>query len=206
MGDSVTAGIREGVTAPQTYSALLQAALAEAGSATTVLAQGIGGEDTNAALLRLPQIISQSPQMVTLMYGINDSCVPPGETECPVPLDRYRENLSELVARIQSASISPLLMTPNPMAASGLTKELYAGREPYLTQGINCDLARYTEAVRELGAALQVPVLDVYAAFEKRASTDVDMAKLLTDGMHPNPAGHSIIASLLSGYLRTTGQ
>ena len=203
MGDSVTAGVRDGVTASQTYSVLLENKLHEAGWQGRITARGVGGEDTNGALLRLPQVIDLRPQVVTLMYGINDSCIPVGDTEPPVDLAKYRVNLESLVETLREAGIEPVLITSNPMANFGITKTLYGDREPYRTKGINFLLNDYAATVREVGRELKVPVVDVYTAFAARAEAGENREDYLTDGMHPNPAGHQIIGAQLARHFQS---
>ncbi|MFY8056278.1 MAG: SGNH/GDSL hydrolase family protein, partial [Planctomycetaceae bacterium] len=47
LGDSITKGVRSGVTAEETFGALLQRDLLAAGRTVEVLNQGIGGERTD---------------------------------------------------------------------------------------------------------------------------------------------------------------
>jgi hypothetical protein len=65
-------------------------------------------------------------------------------------------------------------------------------------QGFNVLLARYAKMVEQLAREEKLPLIDVYQAFEdygKGEGQAVD--QLLLDGMHPNAAGHRIIADLL---------
>src|SRR6185437_765682 len=76
LGDSITKGVRGGVKADETFSARLQAMLREKGVAVEVINAGIGGERTDQALRRLEKdVIARKPNLVTIMYGTNDSYV-----------------------------------------------------------------------------------------------------------------------------------
>ena len=79
-------------------------------------------------------------------------------------------------------------------------RELY-GKPPYRPQdadGFDAPLlARYNETVRNLARELAVPLVDIHAAF---AAKNPDV--LLLDGMHPNDAGHQLVAGLLVPVIR----
>ena len=112
LGDSITKGVRSGVTADQTFAALLEAELQNAGRNVTVTNVGIGGERTDQALKRLAKdVIAKRPHLVTIMYGTNDSYVDVGKEASRLSLDEYRANLKTRVARLRSAGIEPILMT-----------------------------------------------------------------------------------------------
>lgn len=53
--------------------------------------------------------------------------------------------------------------------------------------------------MKEIGEKQKVPVVDVYSEFFKRALNG-NISVFFTDGMHPNPAGHTIIAKIVADY------
>jgi lysophospholipase L1-like esterase len=199
FGASTTVGVREGVTSDQTYSAQLENLLRSQGMETRVVIKGQGGENTNGGLQRLPEVLSLQPDYLTIMYGINDAAVDAGNDEPRVSLTEYSNNLESMIALANAAGVRPLLLTINPMCSFGITEKLYGSREPYLSKGINFLTQQYAETMKRVGEKLNVPVIDVYAEFFKRAPKG-DTSTFFTDGMHPNPAGHTIIAELLAGY------
>ena len=81
-----------------------------------------------------------------------------------------------------------------------LSRDVY-GKPPYRPEepdGFDAPvLARYNQSVRTLARELHVPLVDVHAAF-----TGKEPDKLLLDGMHPNDAGHRLIAELLVPVIR----
>ena len=71
LGDSITKGVRSGVTKEQTSAAILAREHKQ-----IVLNVGIGGERTDQALKRLHEaVISKRPRFVLIMYGTNDSYI-----------------------------------------------------------------------------------------------------------------------------------
>ncbi len=64
-------------------------------------------------------------------------------------------------------------------------------------------LASYNEAIRKISRQLDVPLIDVHAAypgFAAERKTTVD--QLMLDGMHPNDLGHELVARLLVPVIR----
>jgi lysophospholipase L1-like esterase len=158
-------------------------------------------EDTGGGLRRLPEVLSLHPDWVTVMYGLNDSALDDEATTARVPVENYTENLKRIIETLRAAGVQPLLMTPNPMDAFGITKELYADRPPYSTHGgINFMLVDYVAAVQQVGAATQTPVLDIFGELRALRDAQQGLQGYLTDGMHPNPTGHQIIADCLARY------
>lgn len=201
LGDSVTRGVRDGVDEAQIYASRLEVALRAAGRDARVVASGVPAENTDGALQRLPQVLALHPDFVTVMYGLNDASIDAGSEVPRVPVERYAANLTSIVKRLRAAHIQPLLMTPNSMGAFGITRELYADRPPYSTHGdINFVLVDYVAAAQRVGASTGVPVLDIFGAFGALADAERGLQGYLTDGMHPNPAGHQVIADCLAGY------
>src|SRR2546425_657453 len=82
LGDSITRGVRPGVKAEETFAFLLQKGLQKERIPAEVINAGIGGERTDQALMRLGSaVIDRKPQVVTIMYGTNDSYVDQGKKE-----------------------------------------------------------------------------------------------------------------------------
>jgi acyl-CoA thioesterase-1 len=112
LGDSITKGARSGVKPEETFAALLEAGLRKQNAAVEVINVGIGGERTDQALVRLSKdVIARKPDVVTIMYGTNDSFVDTGKTESRLSVDVYKANLGKLVDELRAANIVAVLMT-----------------------------------------------------------------------------------------------
>ena len=108
LGDSITKGVRPGVTAKQTFAAVVGKEHNQ-----IVGNVGIGGERADQAFSRLDaDVISRRPRFVLIMYGTNDSYVDPGKTESRITVESYRNNLTSIVEQSLLAGIEPILMTP----------------------------------------------------------------------------------------------
>lgn len=112
LGDSITKGVRPGVNAAETFAAVLESRAKMAGYQAEVVNVGIGGERTDQALARFDQdVIAKHPDILTVMYGANDSYVDPGKTGPRISPASFRENLAKIVERAQAANIRVVLMT-----------------------------------------------------------------------------------------------
>lgn len=205
FGDSTTAP-REGVTV---YPDLLQQHWQER---VQVVNAGVRGDHTDHALARFAaDVLAHAPNVVLLRFGINDSAIDvwetPPATEPRVPMAKFRANLVKMVEGIRAIGAIPILCTPNPLAWSGITLDLY-GQSPYRPEdadGFNVLLRDYVAVIHELAAQLNTPLIDMNAAFRQVASaTKPPWQSLLLDGMHPNDAGHRLAATLIIPVLDKT--
>lgn len=204
FGDSTTA-TRAGAV-QKVYAQRVNEALQSIGSSMGVHNAGIGGNTTTQALARLGKdVLAHKPRVVVIQFGINDSCVDvwktPPATEPRVPLATYEANLRALIADVRKAGAKPILMTTNPIRWTPKLKDLY-GKPPYRPDAVDGFeqpmLPRYNDTVRKLAAELNVPLIDVRAAYDKAESID----DLLLDGMHPNDRGHQLVAEMLVPVIR----
>jgi len=184
LGDSITAGVRDGVSPEQPFTWLLERELQRHGEAVEVLNLGVGGERTDRALARLDRdVIARRPDLVAIMYGTNDSYVDIGAKQSRITAEEYRRNLVDLVARLRAHDIQPVLMT-EPCWGKGANG---------LNENPNVRLAEYTERCREVARELRVPLVDNFAAWRARAAAGTGIGTLTTDECHPNPAGHALL-------------
>jgi lysophospholipase L1-like esterase len=191
LGDSITKGVRGGVTAEETFASRVQSALREQGIAAEVTNVGIGGERTDQALLRLDKdVIAKRPRIVTIMYGTNDSYVDQGQSESRLTEHEYRDNLVQVVERLRRSGIQPVLMTEPRWSAAATTNGV--GEHP------NLRLAKYHERCRDVAQELNVPLIDHFAHWTEKEKAGQDLRAWTTDTCHPNPAGHEQLADLIT--------
>jgi len=197
FGDSITNGAGMfGVTGSTAFRGLVRARLCEElGQDAVVLNAGVNGDITPLALERLDkEALKPKPQIVTVMFGVNDAGYYRPETDgfadTPrVEVSQFRECLTAIVSRIQGAGSKAILLTPLPMNRHYWGTDLKA----YVENGLNFLVTQYAQACREVAAGREVPLVDTYAYFENHPETE----DLVPDGIHPNPEGHQVIADLL---------
>jgi lysophospholipase L1-like esterase len=205
FGDSITLGVRTDGTLreEQAWRAVLSKRLNAAGGGPwEIINAGIGGNTTADGIKRFEaDALANKPDIVTLMFGVNDAAMLSFPDFRPIPgprvaLAEYRKNLTEMIARVRSVALVAsnqwhprvMLMTPCPMGNKYFNKHL----EPYKSHDKNYVLRSYAQAVREIAAELGVELVDVWTRFLQEG-----MNELLPDGVHPNPRGHEVIAGML---------
>jgi len=190
LGDSITKGVRSGVTAAETFASLLESRAKAASYEVEVVNVGIGGERTDQALARFDRdVVSKSPGILTVMYGANDSYVDPGEPGPRLSPARFRENLETIVDRAEAAGMRVVLMTEPRWGANPKPNGL--GEHP------NLRLADFMKVVREVAREKNVALVDHFEEWTRRESDGLDLATVTTDLLHPNPAGHRILADTI---------
>ncbi len=195
LGDSITKGVRSGVTAEETFAAVLQRRLLEQGLDYDVINRGIGGERTDQALQRLARdVLSLEPQLVTVMYGTNDSYVDQGRQESRISADEFDAGLRKIVAELQRCGIQPVLMTEPAWGSAARVNG--AGEHP------NERLSLYMTRTRSVAAELSLPLVDHSAIWSTAAAEGTDIGAWTTDQCHPNPAGHARLAEAMLPVVR----
>jgi lysophospholipase L1-like esterase len=63
-------------------------------------------------------------------------------------------------------------------------------------------LAEYVAIIREVAQFYSLPVLDLFAAGGIQPRVPVMQERFMPDGLHPNDAGHEIIAAKLTAFLK----
>jgi acyl-CoA thioesterase-1 len=161
-----------GVAPDEAYPALLEARIRREGFAYRVVNAGVSGDTTAGALRRVDWALRTQPEVVIVALGANDGLR--GQSARAT-----RENLDMIVRRFRAAGARVLLagmkLPPN-----------YA------------ELARDFAAVfpavaKSAGVPLMPFLLDGVAA-----NPDLNQA----DGLHPNAAGHRVIAERIWPHLK----
>jgi lysophospholipase L1-like esterase len=190
LGDSITRGERSGVKKEETFSALLAAKLK-----VEVANVGVGGERTDGALARLDKaVLAKKPKVVLVMYGTNDSYVDKGAKESRLSAKQYRDNLVLLIEKIRKNGAEPILMT-EPRWAKDQKNGL--GEDP------NANLEKYVEACRAVAKERKVTLVDHYKHWTDAEAKGTVLRDWTTDGCHPNPRGHQVLADLIEPVLKT---
>jgi len=190
LGDSITKGVRSGVTAEETFASLLQSALRDAGHDVDVINHGIGGERTDQALARLSRDIQVlEPTLVTVMYGTNDSYVDKGQKESRLTKEVYIANLQKIVSELRRTGIEVVLMTEPRWGDKAVPNGV--GENP------NLRLEPFLEGCRQVALEQNVPLVDHFQIWSKANAEGTDIGQWTTDQCHPNPAGHRVLAEAM---------
>ena len=179
FGDSVT-GVYYHTGGRRAYPEMLQVALKRLfpNAPVEVVNAGISGHTTADALKRIDaDVLAQKPNLVTVMFGLNDIV--------RVPLDQYEANLSEIIRKCREAGAEVLLCTPNSVTET--------------PQRPIAKLLEYIAGLRRVAERDQVPVVDCYAACDAVHAWDsFQWLLLMSDEIHPCMSGHKLIAATIA--------
>ncbi|CAI7595673.1 unnamed protein product [Penicillium glandicola] len=175
-----------------------------------VVNRGLAGYSTAHAIKVFDKFFP-SPQIanvrfMTIFFGANDACVPTHDQH--VPLDTYKENLKTIIQHPATRAQNPrlILISPPPVNEHQLEAFDAAKNTPFPSRTASFTKS-YASAAGEVGASLNIPVVDLWSAFMKTAgwkegepligARDVPqseaLASLFTDGLHLTSAGNRIV-------------
>ncbi|MEI6809356.1 MAG: SGNH/GDSL hydrolase family protein, partial [bacterium] len=157
---------------------------------------GWGGDTAPGGLKRLDRdVLSIKPTVVTLCYGMNDGqCASPSEAI----RNQFVAGMRELVARLKEHGVRVVLMTPG-MVDESVNPGLKSVQYNML------GLRMLADEVLKLAATEQLPVCDIHKLMndvDTRAKAAVPGFCMIPDSVHPDPAGHLVMAF---GLLRALG-
>lgn len=193
----------DSTTAPRNNVCVFGEILRERLPDMQIVNAGVPSDSTDLARSRFEKdVLTRKPKVVTIFFGLNDSAadVWRGVTLPRLTVKEYEDNLRHFVKTLKENGAKPILMTPNPLAWTDKLRELY-GKLPYDVSsdaGFNVLLNDYVAAVRRVAESEKVTLIDVNAMFEEYAKLPGrSIHDILIDGMHPNTAGHKMIATAL---------
>lgn len=163
LGDSLTAGL--GLARRDTYPALLEARIRQAGLPWRVVNAGVSGDTTAGVRARLDWVLQDRPELVFLCIGSNDGLR-------GLPVKEVEANLRAVLDRLRAAKVRVVL-------AGAMLPENYG--------------PEYREAFRalfpRLARAYRLPFLPfLLEGVALRPEFNQE------DGIHPNPAGARRVA------------
>lgn len=185
-----------------------------------VINRGFSGYSTAHAVKCFPKFFP-SPQaanvrFMTIFFGANDACVPTHDQH--VPLEQYKKNLQSIIQHPATRAQNPyiIIVTPPPVNEYQLEgfDNVKGTPHPSRTAAFT---KMYSEAAREVGASLNIPVADVWTAFmattgwkegqplvgSRELPSNEQFASLFTDGLHLMPAGYRVVYDEVLKVIRT---
>ncbi len=168
MGDSITQGWK----------------LDQAFPGKPYVNRGISGQTTPQMLIRFrPDVVDLKPAVVVILAGTNDIA---GNTG-PMTLKQIEDNLASMVDIARANKIRVVLSSVMPVHPSEKRPQFFKERPPEKIVELNQWIRSYCERNR-------IVYLDYFSAM---VGPDGLMKRdLAEDGLHPNDAGHKIMAPL----------
>lgn len=155
---------------------------------------GRGFEKANGFRARMEADVRPfHPQVVTLCYGMNDGDFSPSK---PATVETYGKALEEVVQKLRAAGVRQIVIASPPPVDPAAYKQSRSTAAEY-----NQTLADLAAAARRVAAEQAVMFADVNGALTQamanaKAKFGADY-RIAPDGIHPNPNGHLVMASVL---------
>lgn len=187
IGDSITDCGRRDVAAPygDGYMNLVRALVTASHPQLrlTWINRGVSGDTTRDLKARWESdVIDERPDWLSVKIGINDVWRAfTGQHDLAVPIDEYEATLRELLHRaVEATGCRLILMEPYLI-------------EPDLSEPQRAQSDRYRAVVRQLATEFDAVLVRTQDAFDRvlASTTPADWAD---DRVHPNLAGHAVIA------------
>jgi acyl-CoA thioesterase-1 len=165
FGDSLTAGY--GLDPAQAFPALIQAKITARGWDFQVINAGISGETTAGGLRRIDRVLQRPIAVLVLALGANDGLR-------GLPLADAKRNLQAIIDRTRHTYPQAKIVLAGMQVPTTLGREYATGFHTMFSDLATANAATLIPFLLEGVAG--IPALN------------------LPDGLHPNPAGHRIIA------------
>ena len=156
---------------------------------------GTTGGNIDTRLSR--DVYAHKPTVMTIMLGMNDGRYRPFDQGL---FDTYRNGLASIVQKAgrEFPGLRITLIRPSPY------DEITRGLGEKVPSGYNPVMIRFGEAVAEIAGASRQTVVDfnapIIALLTEAKATDAGLAeKIIPDRIHPQAAGHLIMAAQLLG-------
>lgn len=169
---------------------MTESLLAQANIAGEVICCAVAGEDTNAAMKRLSDVVAQKADYYYVFFGANDAA-----THRNLSPQQFLKNLTVFVTALGAQKTS--ILTPsyvNEIAIMSSQKML--GRS-------NTRLIDYIETVKAVGEKTGAKVLNLNLLMHQQHDPDV---LLVSDGVHFTNKGYQLVTSLITQDIITREQ
>ena len=142
------------------------------------------------------------PQVVVACYGMNDGIYHP---QSPERMQAFEQGIEKLIAAVHAAGAEMILLTPPPFDALPVKEEVvpenaadFGFMAPY--SGYDGVLAEYARWEMQLPKS-DATVIDLHAPMDaylaKQRATEADFSFAKKDGIHPDAAGHLLMAQIV---------
>lgn len=179
MGDSIAAGY--GVDPAQAFPAVLQSLADDAGYEVKVVNAGVSGDTTAGGARRVTWLLKRPVDVLIIELGGNDALR-------GIPTETSNKNLETIITKTREKYPQAKILLTGMQIHENMGKEYTAQFK-----------ALFENVAREQGIALVPFLLEGVGGVEKYNQADE---------IHPNPAGHKIVAAnvwkALEPLLKTT--
>ena len=158
-----------------------------------LISAGVSGQTSANLRQRFEgDVLDKKPDLVTINVGVNDVLqsfrTAVNESENGSNIETYRENITAMVKAAQARNITVVLLSPTIIGEDLNSRE-------------NIRLREYIAVMRAVAEQnrcrfldLNLPFRDVILTYQRYGGQAKNINVLTRDGIHPNLAGHQILA------------
>ncbi|XP_005404453.2 PREDICTED: isoamyl acetate-hydrolyzing esterase 1 homolog [Chinchilla lanigera] len=162
-----------------------------------VVNRGFSGYNTRWAKIILPRLVGNedSPEVVTIFFGANDSSLRDENPQQHVPLEEFEANLSSMVRYLRSVGVAEsrvVLVTPPPLCEAAWEQQCLA--QGHRLNRRNSVAGEYARACAQVARDYGTEVLDLWTSMQE---DNQDFSTYLSDGLHLSPKGSDFMFSHL---------
>lgn len=180
LGDSITSGF--GVPRADAWTSIVAKELD-----VDIVNCGVPGDTTGGMLARMPFLMARhKPSVVAVLGGANDVFFSGGCKDA-------QANLAAMCHQISAAGVLPVVCSPLPVVAAEARREWSRLVDFEKAQKT---LGEYTEWIRLFSSTFSILLVDFWRYFGAPVWRRPESEKLYSDGIHPNKAGHILMAEI----------
>lgn len=137
-------------------------------------------------------VIRHDPDLMIICFGINDAWQDEGKRgPSRISIGDYRKNLLDFQQELSRRGGETIFLGPNPLGSKYPSFRMHR-------------LRKYHRITRRVARSTRSEWINTFRLFKKKSPAAVaSIDQLLMDGMHPNDAGHEIIAEAIWQTLRS---
>lgn len=164
---------------------------------THVVNAGVGGNTTNDAVSRIKSdVLDLDPDIVIMMFGMNDQAVVLNTGNALVSLSVYDRNYRKMIEKMLAQGIDIVLMTGHEVCTDG---NYYTAGQYGLDYGTG-NIDNYYDVIRRLASEYNLNLIDLTARAE--AETRSKMCAV-GDGIHLSTYGHEMYSKWIGDFMYT---
>ena len=167
------------------------------GLCLAVLLAGCGGDKTTEALKRIQaDVIDKDPDIVIMMFGMNDQAMNMGSNTPLVSLRQYEKNYRKMINKIHDSGADIVLMTGNNVCTD---KGYYVKGQYNLDYGTG-NLNNYFDVIRKLADEYNLNLIDMNKIISDEGIKD-SLICAPGDGIHLSTDGQAKYTEWISDYM-----
>ena len=164
---------------------------------TGVINAGVGGDKTTEALARIDRdVIDKNPDIVIILFGMNDQAIYMPTGKSLVEKEQYRENFRTIIEKLHQSGAEVVLLTGNNVCTDS---GYYKAGQYDLDYGTG-KLSEYYDILRELAGEYNLNIIDMNKRIADEGIADRSICAS-GDGIHLSNEGKAKFAQWIAEYM-----